>query len=191
MNCICRSIQGIDIERAQGIEGNLHREQKKRKTRLLSTSSSLIGYTESTSTGHCSLLWFYRFFDDNDDNDNKHLAAQVWEGIDLFTLILALLALAPSLVVSGLRLTPLVFSGSGSRRLALYHLHSATHKSRETYQAPKNPYFQYSYPFSKLRTRCNHCPIVLAYEPAVDQWRSRPPPTRMPTTGRVYRGIQA
>ena len=58
--------------------------------------------------------------------------APIWEGIDIFTLILALLALALSLVVSRLRLTPLVFSGSSSRRLALCHLlHSGTHDSQK------------------------------------------------------------
>ena len=80
----------------------LCREQKtERKTRLVSTSSSLIGYTGSTSTRKCRLLWVCRFFDGDDDDDKR--LARIWEGIGVCTLILALLALALSLVVPRLR----------------------------------------------------------------------------------------
>ena len=77
-NCIRRANRGIDIEHPRDIEEMFGwRAKPERKTRLVSTSSPLIGYTGPTSTRYCGFYSFVVFFD---DDDYKRLTL-IWEGI--------------------------------------------------------------------------------------------------------------
>ena len=131
-NCIFRANQGIDIERARGIEGNFASRAKKRGRHDSSARPPLSPRTQDPLSPDIVAYYGFIDFSTATTTTTNTSLAQIWEGIDLFTLIPARLALALSLVVSRPRLTLLVFSGSGSRRLALYHLLcSATHDSKK------------------------------------------------------------